>query len=355
MEIKSLKEFLYNNPDKIKFILEELGFGHIKLHNSPSGDDYYTCSNPDGNNQTAVTIYISPSLLVINYTRDMCVDKVNTDFIDLVCFSKPQQTFFENLKWISEKAEIDYYYNFNDNIPESLRILKVLKELLNKQPEQDEDNTPIEPKDPVILNYYQPYLSQMFYEDGIDYQTQFDFGICYDQLTNNIVIPCYDEICNLVGIKGRYFDRIVPEHELKYVYLERFPKGKILFGYHKTGKYIQESDTAIVGEAEKFVMSCWSQGIKNTVSTGGTKVTKTQIEKLSRLNKRILLAFDQDYPEEKIQHLRNMFLPQIQFYAIIDKEHILGEKQSPSDDPKKLQYLLKNHVYEIEFSKEENN
>ncbi len=354
MEIKQVKEFLYQNPDKIKFILEELGFGHIKLHNSPSGDDYYTLSNKDGNNQTAITIYLSPSLLTINYTREMCVDKINCDFIDLVCFARPENTFFENLKWIIEMSGLDYYHNPDENIPESLKILRLLKELLNKQPEHEEDNTPIKPKDTAILSYYLPYLSQMFYEDGVSWETQKEFEICYDQFSNRIIIPIFDEINNLVGIKGRYFDRVVPDNELKYVYLEKCPRGKILYGYNKTGKYIQESDCCYISEAEKGCQQFYSYGIKNIVSTGGTKLARTQIEKLSRLGKKIILAFDKDFTEDKIQHLRNMFLPQINFYSIIDRENILGEKVSPSDNKEKLQYLLKNHVYLIENTKENN-
>ena len=93
MEIKHLKEFLYNNPDKIIEILEDLNFHHIKKH-SGSGDDYITCANVSGDNPTAITIYLSPNLLTINYTRDMCSSKVNCDFCDLVCFARPDFNFF---------------------------------------------------------------------------------------------------------------------------------------------------------------------------------------------------------------------------------------------------------------------
>ena len=54
----------------------------------------------------------------------MCQSKVNCDFLDLVCFAKPENNFFQNLKYIVEKSGIDYYKNFDEGIPESLKILK---------------------------------------------------------------------------------------------------------------------------------------------------------------------------------------------------------------------------------------
>jgi hypothetical protein len=95
-------------------------------------------------------------------------------------------------------------------------------------------------------------------------------------------------------------------------------------------------------------MQYWSAGIKNVVSTGGTKISSQQVDMLSRLGKKILLSFDKDFDEEKIQGLRNKFLGQIEFSAIIDRDGLLGEKESPSDNPKKLEKLLKNNVYKIE-------
>lgn len=352
MEIKNLKEYLYNNPDKIQLILEECGFHHIKKH-SGTIDDYLTLANPDGDNPNSITIYLSTGLLTINYTRDICSSKNNCDFLDLVCWARPGFTFFENIKWISEISGLDYYKDFEKDMPESLKILRLLKELLNKQKDSaDEDNTPLTPKDKAILSYYLPYLSTMFYEDGISWETQLEFGIKYDQFSNRIVIPIFDEINSLIAVKGRYFERTVPETEIKYLYLEKGARGKVLYGYNKSGKYIQESDCVYVTEAEKGTLQFWSYGIKNVVSIGASKLTKVQIDKLSRLNKTIILSFDKDIDEEKIQHIRDMFLSQIPFFAVIDKENILSEKESPSDNAEKLKYLLKNHVYEIKRSEE---
>lgn len=349
MDIKQLKNYLYENPDKLQYVLEECGFGHIKKHNG-SPDDYFTLSNIDGDNQTAITVYLSEHLLSINYTREICSNKTSCDVLDLICFARGGN-FFENLKWVAETSGISYYADLKSDIPESIRLIKKLKEMLSKVESDEEDNKPITPKDETILSYYLPYANWLFEEDGIPVGVQREFEISYDINTNRLVIPCRDEVGSLVGIKSRYANRIVPDNELKYYYLETFPKGKILYGYFRSKDFIRDSDTVICGESEKSMLQMWSMGHKNCVATGGTKITRTQIEKLSRLGKRILLAFDKDFTEDKIQNLRNKFLGQIDFWAIIDRDDLLGEKESPSDVGKeKFEYLLNNNVYKIEKS-----
>ncbi len=352
MDIKQLKNYLFENQDKIHYILEECGFHHIKKH-SGSGDDYFTFANIDGDNQNAVTLYLGEHLLVVNYTRDICPNKNNCDIIDLVMFARGGN-LFDNLKWISETAGISYYQNFKSDIPESLRIIKKLKEMLNKIPHEEEDNTPITPKDEKILSYYYPYVNDLFYEDGISYGTQREFNIGIDPFTGYIAIPIRDEVGTFVGVKGRYFDREVPEGLEKYYYLERFPKGKILYGYFRSRDYISESDCIYIVESEKGFLQMWDMNHRNCVATGGTKISQHQIDKLSRLNKRLIFSFDKDFTEEKIQNLRNKFLAQIDFWAIIDRNNILGEKESPHDNKEKFEYLINNNVYKIDRIEKEN-
>ncbi len=356
MDIKNLKNYLFNNQDKIQFILEELGFHHIKLHKG-NPDEYIKCGNPDGDNQSAITIYLNENLLSENYTRDICSSKKNCDFIDLVKYAKDQieldNNFFLTLKWISEKVGLSYYHDFEKEEFQSLKVLKMLQTMLKKIDNKDEDNIPLKPKDEIILSYYFPWVNDMFLEDGISFSTQRTFEIGYDCATNYITIPIKDEIGNLVGVKGRYGSREVPDGIQKYYYLEQCPRGKILYGYHLTKKYIDESDFLLVGESEKFVLQCWSYGIRNVVATGGTTIRKNQIDKLTRLGKRLIFCFDKDFTKDKIQTLRNKFLGYVDFSAVIDKNNLLGEKESPSDNKEKLEILLKNNVYQFDIVEED--
>ena len=83
------------------------------------------------------------------------------------------------------------------------------------------------------------------------------------------------------------------------------------------------------------------------VSTGGSKVSKKQVELLTRLSVKIVFCFDKDIGEEELRDIANRFMDGIDVYAMIDKDNILGEKESPSDDSKKWKHLIKNSIYNI--------
>ena len=91
MKSSDLKEYIIEQ-DVIVTILEDLGCRHIKQH-----DGYYTCSNPDGNNSQAVTVYINDYLTCVNYTRNIAQNKTSTDIFDLISYYK-DCTFAEALR-----------------------------------------------------------------------------------------------------------------------------------------------------------------------------------------------------------------------------------------------------------------
>lgn len=203
-----------------------------------------------------------------------------TDIIDLVCFCE-KLSFPEGLKFICQEVGISYYHDFESDIPESLKILKLVNEMSTEQ--TDEKEVPLKPIPTEILDYYKPYVNDLFYEDGISYSTQKEFQIGYDTETNRITIPIYSEIGDLVGVKGRLFQKDVDESECKYLYLEKCAKSKILFGLNKTLPYIKRLGVVYVVESEKGVMQLWSYGYKNAVSTGGKNISRHQLDMLIRL------------------------------------------------------------------------
>jgi DNA primase len=83
------------------------------------------------------------------------------------------------------------------------------------------------------------------------------------------------------------------------------------------------------------------------VSTGGSKVSKRQVEMLTRLGVKICFCFDKDQQRGDIENIANMFLDNIPIYAMLDEHNILDAKESPSDSGKKWAYMLKNNIYKI--------
>lgn len=340
MDIEILKEHILEN-NFIPTILEELGCHHIRKK-----DGYFQCANPDGDNVTAVCVYENTNLTTINYTRDISNGKnIHTDLISLVEFYK-NETFPYAVKWICDILDIDYYSNLDEDLPKSLQLTKMLVEMQSVDTESETEK-PLKPIPEKILSYFKPYVNDMFNEDGVSYETQAEFEIGYDEFTNRITIPIRDDLGNLVGVKARYFYRQVPEDEQKFMYIEKCARSQILYGLYKTINFIKKAQRVFVTEAEKGVQQLYDKGYFEAVATGGSKISKSQIDKLTRLCVPIIFVFDKDITKEELDDIASRFIDGTEVYALIDTVGILNEKESPTDNISKFEQLLEKCMYRL--------
>lgn len=340
MDIEALKEHILEN-DLIERILEELGCHHIRKR-----DGFIQAANPDGDNVTAVCVYENTNLTTVDYTRDITNGRRSSDIISLVEFFK-KESFPYAVKWICDVLDINYYSNFDEDLPVSLQITKMLLQMQVSDDSMQEEEKPLVPISERILSYYLPYVNEMFNEDHVGYDTQREFEIGYDEDSDRITIPIRDDLGNLVGVKGRYFYRKVPEDVQKFIYLEKCARSQILYGLYKTLPFIKGRNRVFIVEAEKGVMQLWEYGYFNAVATGGKKVSKCQIDKLTRLCVPLYFVFDKDVTEEELEQLSKRFISEVEVYALIDKTGILSDKESPTDDKNKFEMLLKNNTYRL--------
>ena len=337
MRSSDLKEYIVEQ-ECIDTILEDLGCGYITNHGS-----YFTCSNPDGDNKSAIVTYINDNITVVNYTRNIAKNKTSTDIFDLVAYCK-DCTFPEALKYVHNLLGLDFYEEKKE-VCESLELLKMLKGMCTGTDDKD-DYGQLKPISEDILSYYLPYGNKMFEDDGISLETQQDFEVMYDPQSNYVTIPIRDSVGTLCGVKGRYFGNPDELHP-KYQYIEPCNKGRILYGHWYNKDYIKSSKTIIVVESEKGCMQLADMGYRNVVSTGGKTISKYQVELITRTGCTPIIAFDKDVEEEELNSISNMFMDGIPVYAIIDKNNILDEKESPIDNPQKFRHLIKHNVYKI--------
>lgn len=340
MDIQRLKEHILDN-NLVPNILEELGCHHIKIRS-----DMIQAANPDGDNATAICVYLNENLTTLNYTRQMLSNKQTrtTDIFDLVEFIR-QATFFEAAKWLCEFCGLDYYAT-EEEIPESLQVLQFINQMNKECIDEDIDYSPLAPINPKVLEYYMPIGNVLFEKDGISLSTQQFFGVGYDPQTNRITIPIYSEIGDLVGVKGRLFQHTIEDWQNKYLYLFNCNKGKILYGLNKNLNMILQQSKVYVTESEKGVMQLYDMGYYG-VATGGSKISKYQVNMLTRLGVQIIFAYDKDISEEALHNIAEQFIEGVPVYAIIDKDNILKEKESPSDNVDKWMHLVHNNVYAI--------
>lgn len=340
MDTQRLKEHILDN-NLIPNILEELGCHHIRQRS-----DMVQAANPDGDNPTAICVYLNENLTTLNYTRQILPSGQTrtTDIYDLVVFLR-DCSFFEALKWLCELCGLDYYAE-EDKVPESLQILQFLNQMNKECVEEETDYSPLKPIDPSVLNYYMPVGNILFEKDGISLSTQRFFEVGYDPQTNRLTIPIYSEIRHLVGVKGRLFQEKIEEGQNKYLYLFNCNKGKVLFGLDKNLDAIMNQGKVYVVESEKAVMQMYDMGYYG-VATGGSKITKHQINMLTRLGVQIIFAYDKDIEENELNNIADQFVEGVPVYAIIDRDGILGEKESPSDNVNNWNQLVRNNVYKL--------
>ena len=336
MRSSDLKEYILENSH-IDTILEDLGCGHIVKHSG-----YYTCSNPDGNNRSAVTVYENENLTVLNYTRNITKDKRSADIFDLVAFYK-DCSFPEALRYVHNLLGLDFYAE-REELCESLQILRMLKDMCTG--DDREDDEPVKPIPERILNYYLPYPNVKFETDGIDCNTQSEWGIGYDPQSNRITIPIRSPIGDLCGIKARLFGE-PDEYNPKYLYLEKTVKSKLLYGLYENRTYIKNSKYLFITEAEKGTLQLASMGIRNAVSTMGKTISKHQVELITRTGCVPILSYDKDVQEDELKDIASMFMDGISVYAIIDTIGVLNEKESPMDRKEAWRILSKECVYKI--------
>jgi DNA primase len=343
MDIRDLKEEILNR-DLLPDILSEIGCHHIQ-----DRGDYITCGNRDGDNPRSIVVYKNEYISCANYTRQITKNGRSADIFDLVAYVE-DCSFAEAMKFVCGLAGIDYYGERTD-LPESLQILRMLKDMSIN--DDSEDNSPVKPISEKILSYYLPFGNKMFEEDNISLEVQREFEVGYCCQSNYITIPIRDSLGVLVGVKGRYFG-VPDEYHSKYTYIERCNKGKILYGYWQNKGYIKNSKYIYIVESEKAVQQLATMGIRSCVSTGGKTISKYQVEEITRTGCTPVLALDKDVDEEELENIASMFMDGISVYAIIDKENILDEKESPSDDPEKWSLLVKNHIYKVSKGGETN-
>ena len=336
MDIRDLKEEILNR-ELLPDILAEIGCHHIV-----DRGEYISCGNKDGDNPRSIVVYKNEYISCTNYTRQITKNGRSADIFDLISYFE-DCSFAEAMKFVCSLSGIDYYGE-RDELPEALQIIKMLKDM--ELHDDEEDNTPLKPIPDEVLGYFLPYGNKMWEDEGVSLTTQAEFNIGYDPQSDYITIPIFDELGSVIGIKGRYFGE-PDEYHTKYTHIWPCNKSRILYGYWQNKVYIKNSKYIIVVESEKSVLKLAECGIRNVVSTGGKTISKYQVELISRTGCTPILALDKDVQEEELQNIANMFMDGINVYAVIDKDDLLAEKESPMDRQDIWLQLYNNNVYQL--------
>ena len=347
-EAKSLKKQIYEDM-RIEEILQNLGMHHIKVHNN---NEYWTCGMPNGDNISSTVVYNDEKIGITAYTR---TDENITDIISLIQYVKSTD-FRGALSWIYETLHIQKKHYSSIDKCKIINPTKTFMLRLEKIEEETEEKNNITLYDDEVLNKYisWDYENKDFEKDNIlpyvqnrfrliPYLENLDVAWNRHYYTGYMVIPILDELGNVVGTKLR-IEKTFQYSNNKYFSREQYSKTHFLYGLYQTKYHIDKKKEVIICEAEKGVMQLYSYGYKNAVAIGGHDISKIQVEKIIKLNvNKVIIAFDEDVSEKVLYTQYQKLCDFANVTCIIDKKHLLNEKESPMDNPKKWENLYKNY------------
>ena len=153
-----------------------------------------------------------------------------------------------------------------------------------------------------------------------------------DYFQRRLVFPLTDARGRVLGFQARRLHEDDPL-QAKYVNTaesELFTKGAVVYGLDKGRAAIAREDRACVVEGNTDVIALRQAGFQPVVACMGTALTEQQLRELSRLTKRLWLAFDGDAAGESAA-LRGMELAVAQGFDV--KVVALPPGIDPADDP----------------------
>ncbi|WP_211747938.1 hypothetical protein [Paenibacillus sp. Marseille-Q4541] len=332
--LKQLKERIYNEGT-IGQLLEELGCDNIKIHNGRSGDDLVTARLPSSNNARGVQIYMSPNLHTELVGRGISGDiyaLVGYLLYDCKNFDEVRTKLYQIKTYICNA--LGYEHTSNDFNDEPKNDWNWWLRDIQKQRAKVYEVTQNPLLDSSVLEELLTYPWYGWYKEGINIETQIEFGIGFHIPTSRVSIPIHNNKGELIGIKGRYVgqEKDLLDHK-KYSYIYPCSKTIELFNYHRAIKYIMEKKKVYVVEGAKSVMQLWSWGIKNAVSIEGDKISPVQVKLLKELGLDIDLIFmwDKGKDEDFIKNQLRQFKSRRVLYLYDNKDRFL-DKQSPVDN-----------------------
>lgn len=149
----------------------------------------------------------------------------------------------------------------------------------------------------------------------------------FDLFRERLMFP----ILSMMGEPIAFGGRIIAQGEPKYLNSPEtlvFHKGKVLYGFSQTAKFIRSEDQAIVVEGYMDLVSLYQAGIQNVVATMGTALTLDHGRLLQRVTKNIVVLFDGDSAG---QEAAERSLPLLLAADVYPKGLTLPDNQDPDD------------------------
>jgi len=276
----------------------------------------------------------------------VCIFHAETDASFSVCPSKGMWFCFgcgkggnviqfvqEYKKWSFNKA-VEYFINVIGGIKiieEKSETIKFLKQM-NKLTKSHRNTTEREILPSNIMDKYQKADIQEWIKEEISQEVMDKYLVRYDDRSNRIVFPIWDNKGNIINIKGRTLYENFKELGIKkYLYFYPLNRLDFLYGLYQKKDTIKEMNEVIIFEGSKSVYKLESWNINNAVSLETNRINEYQIDILLALKCPIVLALDKGVD---LENIKKDILPLKKFTdisVIYDENNLLEDKDSPVD------------------------
>ena len=116
----------------------------------------------------------------------------------------------------------------------------------------------------------------------------------HDIYNSRLMFPLHDLNGKVIGFSGRIITSGKQNKYLNTKETELFKKGKLLYHYHIAREEARVKKSVIIMEGFMDIIRASAVGIKNTIATMGTALTRDHIKEIKRLSNNIILCFDGD-------------------------------------------------------------
>lgn len=322
MQASEIKQQL--NQDNVMTLLSTLGCEHIKNHTK-----YISANRPSGDNKSGIVVYLDSEFQALMPTTSEFDNFVVKDIISIV--QQLQSCSFPvAMKYICNALGFEYYNSCP--VPKNLVLswLDSIEKGMSYRTKDDEEVLKVWNSN--ILQQYIDLPHDLWLSVGATIEEMNRFHIMYDVIDNGIIIPIYNEVGDLVGVKVRLIEPL----DNKFYYPYSTVKTRILYGLYQNYQEIQLKKCCLIYEAEKSVILSSSFGFKNCVSMGGKTMSDYQCEQLIRLNVPLILCLDKDVTDDELDIIIKKLtfpFPIVPLYVLQDKDGIyLKDKESPADN-----------------------
>lgn len=116
-----------------------------------------------------------------------------------------------------------------------------------------------------------------------------------DRFRQRLMFPLADSAGRVVGFSGRWLGK--EEEVAKYINSPQtaiYDKSALLYGLHRAKSAIRRAEEAVLVEGPFDLLLSHQAGVENTLAVSGTAFTAKHLTYLSRLARKVVMAFDGD-------------------------------------------------------------